>query len=134
MDGANVEIFDAVGIDNIFIFGMKTPEVRDLAREYNPQIYYQSSAEIHKIIDFINSGINGLQFPEIANIINHDPYMVLADFADYHRAREEMVKAYNDKRTWAQKSLMNIAGAGIFAADRAIDDYARDIWHTGPIK
>ncbi len=133
LDGANVEIFESVGFDNIFIFGMKTPEARELAKQYDPQRYYHNNADIRKIVDFINHGVNGLQFPEIANIINHDPYMVLADYADYHRAREEMVEAYNNQYTWSQKSLMNIAGAGIFAADRAIDDYAKTIWQTGPI-
>lgn len=133
LDGANVEIFDSVGYDNIFIFGMKTPEVRTLAKQYDPQSYYHSSSDIRKIIDFINHDINGVQFPEIANIINHDPYMVLADYADYHRARAEMVEAYNNQHTWTQKSLMNIAGAGIFAADRAIDEYAKNIWQTSPI-
>ncbi len=133
LDGANVEIFESVGFDNIFIFGMKTPEARELAKQYDPQRYYHNNADIRKIVDFINHGVNGLQFPEIANIINHDPYMVLADYADYHRAREEMVEAYKNQYTWSQKSLMNIAGAGIFAADRAIDDYAKTIWQTGPI-
>lgn len=133
MDGANVEIYESVGYDNIFIFGMKTPEARELAKQYDPQRYYHNSPDIRKIIDFINHDINGVQFPEIANIINHDPYMVLADYADYHRARAEMVEAYKNQRTWTQKSLMNIAGAGIFAADRAIDDYAKTIWQTGPI-
>ena len=133
LDGANVEIFESVGFDNIFIFGMKTPEARELAKQYNPQRYYHNNADICKIVDFINHGVNGLQFPEIANIINHDPYMVLADYADYHRVRNEMVEAYKNQYTWSQKSLMNIAGAGIFAADRAIDDYAKTIWQTGPI-
>ncbi len=133
LDGANVEIFESVGYDNIFIFGMKTPEVRELAKQYDPQRYYHSNADIRKIVDFINHGVNGLHFPEIANIINHDPYMVLADYADYHRVRKEMVEAYKNQYTWSQKSLMNIAGAGIFAADRSIDDYAKTIWQTGPI-
>lgn len=133
MDGANIEIFDAVGEDNTLIFGMKTPEVEQLKRRgYNPQNYYNNNAELHNTIDFINRvGIAGKQFPEIGGtLLNNDPYMVLADFADYRRAQQEAVRTYADRTDWNQKSLMNISGAGRFAADRAINEYARDIWHT----
>lgn len=133
MDGANVEIFDAVGDDNIFIFGMSTPEVEEMKRRgYNPQNYYNNNAELHNTIDFINRcGIAGKQFPEIGGtILNHDPYMVLADFADYRRAQHLAVETFADREKWNRMSLMNISGAGRFAADRAINDYARDIWHT----
>ena len=133
MDGANIEIFDAVGEDNILIFGMKTPEVEELKRRgYNPQNYYNNNAELHNTIDFINRvGIAGKQFPEIGGtLLNNDPYMVLADFADYRRAQQEAVRTYADRTDWNRKSLMNISGAGRFAADRAINEYARDIWHT----
>ncbi len=132
MDGANVEIHDAVGDENIVIFGMSTPEVEELKRRgYNPMNYYNNNQELKNVIDYISQkGIAGKQFPEIANIINHDPYMVLADFADYRGAKKRAVELYNDKKTWNRMSLINISGAGIFAADRAINDYARDIWHT----
>lgn len=133
MDGANVEIFDAVGDDNIFIFGMSTPEVEEMKRRgYNPQNYYNNNTELHNTIDFINRcGIAGKQFPEIGGtILNHDPYMVLADFADYRRAQHLAVETFADREKWNRMSLMNISGAGRFAADRAINDYARDIWHT----
>lgn len=133
MDGANVEIHDAVGDDNIFIFGMSTPEVEEMKRRgYNPQSYYNNNTELHNAIDFINRyGIADKQFPEIGGtILNHDPYMVLADFADYRRAQHQAVETFADRDTWNRMSLMNISGAGRFAADRAINDYARDIWHT----
>ena len=133
MDGANVEIFDAVGDENIFIFGMSTPEVEEMKRRgYNPQNYYNNNAELHNTIDFINrNGIAGKQFPEIGgSILHHDPYMVLADFADYRRAQHQAVEMFADRTAWNKMSLMNISGAGRFAADRAINDYARDIWHT----
>ena len=132
MDGANIEIHDAVGDDNIFIFGMKTPEVTQLQRRgYNPQNYYNQNAELHEVMDYINRvGIAGKKFPEIGNLVNHDPYMVLADFADYRNAKKLASKTYTDRKKWNQMSLMNISGAGKFAADRAINEYARDIWHT----
>ncbi len=133
MDGANVEIFDAVGEDNIFIFGMSTPEVEEMKRRgYTPNNFYNNNAELRATIDFINqNGIAGKQFPEIGGtILHHDPYMVLADFADYRRAQNLAVETFKDRTVWNRMSLMNISGAGRFAADRAINDYARDIWHT----
>lgn len=136
MDGANVEIHEAVGDDNIIIFGMSTPEVNELKRVgYNPMNYYQNNADIRKVVDFINGGINGKVFPEIGGTItHHDPYMVLADFADYKAAQAKAEKLFVDRKTWDRMSLMNIAGAGRFACDRAINDYARDIWHTEPLR
>lgn len=133
MDGANVEIYDAVGEDNIFIFGMSTPEAEEMKRRgYTPMNYYNNNAELRRTLDFINQqGIAGKQFPEIGStILHHDPYMVLADFADYRRAQKQAVATFADRTTWNRMSLMNISGAGRFAADRAINDYARDIWHT----
>ncbi len=132
-DGANVEIHEAVGDENILVFGMTTPEVNSLKRDgYSPMNYYQNNAEIRKVIDFINGGINGKTFPEIGStIVHHDPYMVLADFADYRRIQQEAEEIYyNDRRRWNRMMLLNIANAGRFAADRAVDEYARDIWHT----
>ena len=135
MDGANVEIHEAVGDDNIMIFGMSTPDVNNLKRDgYSPMNYYQNSPELKKVIDFINAGINGKTFPEIgATITHHDPYMVLADFADYKRAQAEAEKLFTNKDKWNKMMLMNIAGAGRFAADRAVNEYAQDIWHTKPV-
>ncbi len=136
MDGANVEIHEAVGGDNIMIFGMSTPEVNNLKRDgYSPMNYYQNSPELKKVIDFINAGINGKTFPEIGGTITyHDPYMVFADFADYKRAQNDAEKLFSDKDKWNKMMLMNIAGAGRFAADRAVNEYAENIWHTQPVK
>ena len=136
LDGANVEINEAVGDENMILFGMRTPEVNDLQRRgYQPGNYYNNNAELRAVIDFIAKGVNGKQFPEIANAITHyDPYMVLADFADYRMAQKKIDTLWADKESWNRMSLINIAGAGRFAADRAINDYARDIWHTTPVK
>ena len=136
MDGANVEIYDAVGAENIIIFGMNTKEVTELRRSgYNPFNYYSNNDEIHQLIDFINKGINGKQFSELSNVIvHHDPYMALADFADYRAKQKLAVELHNDTDKWNRMSLMNISGAGVFAADRSINDYARDIWHVDPLK
>lgn len=136
LDGANVEIHEAVGDENMFLFGMTTPEVSDLKkRGYQPMNYFNNNAELRRVIEFIQAGINGKQFPEIGNtIIHHDPYMVLADFADYREAQKKIDEMWKDREAWNRMSLLNIAGAGRFAADRAINDYARDIWHTKPVR
>ena len=136
MDGANVEIYEAVGADNIIIFGMNTKEVAELRRSgYVPMNYYNNNAEIHQAVEFINKGIGGKTFGEIGGtIVHHDPYMALADFADYRSKQQLAVALHGDADKWNRMSLMNIAGSGIFAADRSINDYARDIWHVEPLK
>ncbi len=136
LDGANVEIHEAVGDENMILFGMTTNEVRELERAgYQPMNYFNNNAELRRVIEFIQHGIEDKDFPEIGNtIIHHDPYMVLADFADYRNAQKKIDTLWADRENWNRMSLMNIAGAGRFAADRAINDYARDIWHTKPVK
>lgn len=133
MDGANVEIYEAVGKENIIIFGMNTHEVAQLKHEgYVPRNYALNNPELHKTIDFIDRlGVGGQNFSEISgSIVHHDPYMVLADFADYRKAQQKAEELYRDSSLWAKMSLMNTASAGRFAADRSINDYARDIWQT----
>ena len=135
LDGANVEIHESVTEENMFLFGMTTPEVDDLKRRgYVPSNYLSGNAELRKVINFIQGGINGKQFPEIANIVNHDPYMVLADFADYRATQKKIDEVWKDREKWNRMSLLNTAGAGRFATDRAINDYARDIWNTKPVR
>ncbi|MBE6851746.1 MAG: glycogen/starch/alpha-glucan phosphorylase [Ruminococcus sp.] len=130
LDGANVEIKDAVGDDNIIIFGMKTEEVNARKPHYNPEEIYKNNGIVRACIDRMYHGINGCTFNEVANSLkNSDPYMVLADFDDYARAQAYSSELYNDKSRWARMSLMNTAKAGVFSADRSVADYARDIWH-----
>ena len=135
MDGANVEIYEAVGDDNIIIFGMSTPEVEALkASGYNPR-GYMGNPVINEAVNAIIGGVDGKEFPEIINALtNTDPYMVLADFADYQNAQSKIDALYKDKLRWAQMSLANIAGAGVFAADRAILEYAKNIWNANPVE
>lgn len=135
MDGANVEIFDAVGEDNIFIFGMTTPEVEQLKRDgYNPMKYLENNEVLKNAVEFINHGVNGKSFGEISSsLMNVDQYMALADFADYQKAQQLSAEVYRDKERFAKMSLMNISGAGVFSADRSIMDYANDIWNTKPV-
>ena len=136
LDGANVEIHDAVGDENIVIFGMTTPEVNELkSKGYVPMNFYNNNAELRNVIDFINRGFCDKQFPEISGtIVYHDPYMVLADFADYRQAQNRIDELWADRKRWNSMSLMNTACSGRFAADRAINEYAENIWHTVPAK
>lgn len=136
LDGANVEIHDAVGDDNIFIFGLKTPEVMELQKKgYNPMEYMYNNETLKSAVEFIQAGVNGKGFGEISSsLMNVDQYMALADFADYQKAQKLSAQAYQDKERFAKMSLMNISGAGIFSADRSIMDYANNIWHTQPVK
>ncbi len=130
LDGANIEIKDAVGDDNIIIFGMKTDEVNALKLSgYNPGRYYDQNPLIKNCIDRMYKGINGCNFNEVANSLKDvDPYMVLADFDSYRNAQRYSSECYKDTKKWSQMSLNNIAGAGIFSADRAVTEYAKDIW------
>ncbi len=132
MDGANIEIFNEVGADNIFVFGMNAKEVDDMRRNgYQPMNYYNNNAELHRIIEFANKGIAGKMFSEISGtIIHHDPYMVLADYADYRKIRAVAREAWKDRNRWNSISLMNIAASGLFSADRAVNEYAEKIWKT----
>lgn len=129
MDGANVEIHEAVGDDNIIIFGMNVDEVNASKAGYQPMNIYNSNGVIKAAIDRMQYGINGEVFNEIADTLkNTDTYMALADFDSYKNAQKYASECYKDQRKWNKMSLMNIANAGIFSADRSVEDYARDIW------
>ena len=131
-DGANVEIGQAIGEDNIFVFGMRTPEVNQLkASGYYPNELYLSNPVLKQAIDMIGSNIAGDSFDQIASSLkNSDPYMVLRDFESYDKTRMLAFDTYrNDPMKWQKMSLVNIAQSGYFCADRAIHEYARNIWN-----
>ncbi|MGN0975851.1 MAG: glycogen/starch/alpha-glucan family phosphorylase, partial [Gemmiger sp.] len=136
LDGANVEIAAAAGKENEIIFGMLTPEVNALkGMGYHPQAFISSDPVAMEVLDFLERGWDGENFHEVVSNLRHsDPYMVLADFKDYRRAQADVQRLYRDKQTWNRMSLMNIANAGIFSADRSVMDYARDIWGADPVK
>ncbi len=141
MDGANVEIAREVGEENMFIFGLKTPEVNELIRQgYNAMNYYQDNAWIARILMAISTGIGApgrtVAFPDIVNslVMNSygnmaDPYLVLADFEDYCRAQNAADALYRDSLAWNRVGLINTAKSGIFAADRSVLEYDERIWH-----
>ncbi len=139
LDGANVEIFESVGKDNMFLFGLTAAEVADLWKKgYYATAYYSGDEKIRRIIETLKTGFSGESFADIAgylvsNNIMSDPYMALADFGSYMCAHGEMDKKYKDAAAWNKSSLINIAGSGRFAADRSIKEYADNIWGLKPI-
>ncbi len=136
LDGANVEIHESVGDDNIILFGMTTPEVNQLKQQcYHPELIAQNSPEVREALGFLERGFGGVDFHDIVNSLrNVDPYMVLADFDSYSKARRRAVELYQDQARWQKMCLVNIANAGRFAADRAIREYAENIWHAKPLE
>ena len=140
LDGANVEMAQAVGNDNIFIFGYKSNEVDEVWRNgYSSSKYYNESPRLRRIIEALIIGFNGESFADIANYLLTDlpvadPYMCMADFAAYSSTQHEISRLYaTDKTKWNRMSLRNIAASGIFAADRAIAEYANNIWNLKSI-
>ena len=141
LDGANVEMSETVGQDNIFIFGLRADEVEEMwSKGYNASLQYNQNPLIRRIVEMLLRGFNGESFSEIANYLLTgtpvaDPYMCMADFESYHQTQNKVKELYRtDKKLWSKISLNNIASAGIFAADRSIKEYADNIWHLKPLK
>ncbi len=134
LDGANVEIHDAVGDDNILLFGMTTPEVNALKPSYRPRTIFENNPIVKKAVGALNTGFCGVRFDDIANsLLNSDPYMVLADFDSYSKAQQKAEVLYGEPEVWHRMCLVNTAKSGRFAADRAIKEYADNIWHAKPL-
>ena len=140
LDGANVEICEACGKDNIYIFGLNTKEVDDLWRSgYSSRNYCHDSDTLRRVIDRLYYPIGGQDFSHIADyLINNpygvaDPFMCLADFESYNHAYHKAMADYSDRTKWSKMSLVNTATSGIFASDNSIKHYADEIWHTTPV-
>ena len=120
----------------MFLFGMRTEQVEARKQQgYDPRYFYNENGDIHRAIDTMYRGFEGRSYGEIAgSLIGKDPYMVLADFADYCRAQEASGLLYRDADAWARKALLNTACSGIFASDRSIRDYNDRIWHAKSVK
>ncbi|NVO07652.1 MAG: glycogen/starch/alpha-glucan phosphorylase, partial [Rhodoferax sp.] len=140
MDGANIEIHNEVGADNIFIFGLSTDEVAHLrASGYRSTDYYQSNSELKEVIDMVGGGYfspdePGRFKPIVDNLLQHgDHYLLLADYASYIQAQKRVEAAYREPRQWLRKSILNVANMGKFSSDRTILQYAQQIWHAKPV-
>ena len=141
LDGANVEIGELVGDDNIVIFGMNAKEVTDLYANggYNPMDYYNHDERIHEVIDQLTNGffdrVDQNEFAEIRdNLLYQDHYFVLKDFDSYVKAQEKINELYKDQKKWLHMSIVNTAKSGFFTTDRTMMQYNEDIWHVKPLK
>lgn len=134
LDGANVEIAEAVGRDNIYIFGLEAHEVRERKQQgYRPRELYERDPALREVIDAVagevfSLGEPGLFQPLVDSLLNRDEYMVLADFAAYLAAHERAAADWGDVEAWTRRSILNSARVGRFSSDRTIAEYARDIW------
>jgi starch phosphorylase len=139
LDGANIEIRDAVGPDNFFLFGLTADQVDDLKRTgYTPSRFYESNAELREAIDQIADGAfsNGdrdLFRPLTDALLTRDDYLLLADYQAYVDCQQRVSDAYRDQTAWTRMSILNCARVGRFSSDRSIRDYCRDIWNISPI-
>ena len=138
LDGANVEMHQQLGDENIFLFGLTADQVESLRRQgYRPMDYYYQNQDLKRVIDAISAGFNGVGYGDLSNRLLYgtggssaDEYLLLADFDSYCKAHQRSLATYANKEQWNRMSLINIARSGIFAADRSISDYARDIWNV----
>ena len=135
LDGANVEIRDAVGEENMILFGMNAEEVQKLKQSgYRPREIAERNPELKAALAALGKGFGGVSFQDIADsLLSSDPYRVLADFASYEKARHESARLYRDTAKWRGMCLVNTAQAGAFSADRAIREYAERIWDAKPV-
>ncbi len=147
LDGANIEIFEEVGKDNIFIFGLTCEEVLNLYQsgQYNPWDIYHNDSEIHSILNLLINGALSPKNPGLfvelyESLLNRagdnlaDPYFILKDLRAYHTAQKALEYAYLDEVTWNQKAIINTACSGKFSSDRTIKQYADEIWGLKPLK
>lgn len=139
LDGANIEIMQEVGKENIFICGHTAEEIGALRRGYDPLAYYEADGELKAAIDMISDGFFSGPEPELFRPLvdsllrQGDPYMVLADFASYAECQREVSRAYRNRDRWTRMSILNVANMGYFSIDRTTKDYAEDIWKIKPV-
>jgi len=140
MDGANVEIRQEVGDENIFIFGLLADEVVKLkAQGYNPREYYEKNAELKQVVDmiatnFFNPKEFGIFDDMIRGLMNVDYYLLFADYQSYIDAQDKVAKLYKDQDEWTRKSILNVARVAKFSSDRSVKEYSEKIWKVKPVK
>jgi starch phosphorylase len=128
---------EAVGRDNIYIFGKTVEEVHSLMSQgYNPRDYYESSSDIREVLDFIRT----LRYPEcpfapiVDSLLSKDHYLLLADFPSYVETQDLVSREYSDRKLWTKKAILNVARMGEFSSDRTIKQYNKEIWHVPSVK
>jgi len=133
-DGANIEILDAVGEENFFLFGLKAEEVEQMRHGYQPQQIIDDDPDLQAVMYLLESGHFNLFEPNIFNDIigslknSHDPWLTLADFRAYVDAQNEVARAYADRDRWLRMSILNTASSGFFSTDRTMQEYNEEIW------
>ena len=135
LDGANIEIRDAVGAENIFVFGLTAPEIEQMVarQEYHPRDYYETDPRLRRVLDELAADRFCPDEPGLFRwirdaLVDYDPYFVLADFASYIETQQEISRQFGERRYWTKKAILNVARIGRFSSDRTIREYARDIW------
>ena len=140
LDGANVEIRDAVGEENFFLFGLAASQVEDeLRRGYRPRRVVDADRELYDVLQLIESdhfapAEPGVFGPFVRALVEQDPFLVLADFRSYVECQGSVSKAWGDVVGWTSASIRNVARMGRFSSDRSIRNYVREVWHTVPVK
>ncbi len=138
LDGANVEIREEVGAENFFLFGLTAAEATDVkARGYRPRDHYEQNVMLREVIDFIASGALGngdaeLFRPVVENLLDHDPFLLLADYQAYIEAQDRVSALWRDPAAWTRQSILNSARMGKFSSDRSIRDYCERVWKVQP--
>ena len=136
LDGANVEILEEVGHENIFIFGLTTPQVAEIKTNgYNPRAFYESNPALKEVIDMIGNGFFSVEEPNryqaiVDNLLNNDQYLLLADYASYIETQDKVSSVYQDQDKWTRMAILNVANMAKFSSDRSISDYANNIWNV----
>ena len=136
LDGANVEILEEVGHENIFIFGLTTPQVAEIKTNgYHPRAFYQSNPALKEVIDMIANGFFSVEEPNryqaiVDNLLNNDQYLLLADYASYIETQDKVSSVYQDQDKWTRMAILNVANMAKFSSDRSISDYANNIWNV----
>ena len=139
LDGANVEIREAVGADNFFLFGLSVDEVQQVRAEgYRPGEHYDADLELRGALDALaagefSGGDRDVFRPLVEDLLHHDPFLVLADYRAYVDAQADVERAWRDEEQWTRASILNVARSGRFSSDRSIYEYCRDIWDVEPL-
>ena len=140
LDGANIEIREAVGAENFFLFGCTTEQIEVLAREgRSPTSFVDNNPELQEVIQLIRSGLfsrgdTGLYQPLLDSLIHNDPFFVFADAASYAVCQQQVAKAFRDEEEWGRMSILNTVHMGWFSSDRSIREYCEDIWKLSPVE
>jgi starch phosphorylase len=137
-DGANIEIQEEVGEENFFLFGLNAEEILNSRTNYNPAKYIEQNKELSQVMNQLSSGFfspenPGLFQPIVDSILSGDQYCVLADYASYVECQEKVSQVYRDQEKWTRMSILNVARSGKFSSDRAISEYAKNIWHISAV-